>query len=282
MQMISVKINDLSVGAIQTTSDSIIFIGSFGQRGTKMRVFLEIFIPLGIFLAVLMTPYYFQKDRGKVKNEDTALLTTDYQISKETTSAAKAVTKPATTTRSLLISKMTSSRTMTTFSTETSTPETTISTTINTLILTATRTTTTIASPSATSTTFTPTTIATTTMTATTHTTSTTTTECTTIWTTRTTTMTTTPLTTKITTSTTTGPTTTTTTEQDKNNPCPFECSNEDECRVIIGNEAQTPLQNTQFGTIEATKQFRLNVGIDFPSEAANNNYNMVHVIGNY
>ena len=74
--------------------------------------------------------------------------------------------------------------------------------------------------------------------------------------------------------STTTVPTTTT--EQDKQNPCPYECYNEDKCTIIVEDKL-IPRENQAVGTINARRQFRMNIGIDFPAEASKGEANIVH-----
>ena len=85
-----------------------------------------------------------------------------------------------------------------------------------------------------------------------------------------------TPTTTTMITTTTTG--TTTTTTQDPVDPCPFECSDFGQnCTAIVGQELVVPARNAFYGTINATEQFRLNVGVYFPNWASVNETNMVH-----
>jgi len=71
---------------------------------------------------------------------------------------------------------------------------------------------------------------------------------------------------------------TTTTTAQDPINPCPFECTRPEKCIEIVGEMPVEPNRNTSFGTINATKQFKINVGIDFPNYASLFQNNAVHV----
>ena len=68
----------------------------------------------------------------------------------------------------------------------------------------------------------------------------------------------------------------TTTTEQDKQNPCPYECYNEDKCTIIVEDKL-IPRENQAVGTINARRQFRMNIGIDFPAEASKGEANIVH-----
>ena len=71
---------------------------------------------------------------------------------------------------------------------------------------------------------------------------------------------------------------TTTTTAQDPVNPCPFECTRPEKCTEIVGETPVEPKRNSSFGTINATKQFKINVGIDFPNYASEFQTNAVHV----
>ena len=70
---------------------------------------------------------------------------------------------------------------------------------------------------------------------------------------------------------------TTTTTEQDEQDPCAFQCSSSHECTIIVGKEPIKPTEGNPKGSIVASKEFRLNIGIDFPSHAAVYETNIVH-----
>ena len=67
-------------------------------------------------------------------------------------------------------------------------------------------------------------------------------------------------------------------TTQDPTNPCPFECSVPENCQIIVGNEPVAPVKGKQYGTITASQQFKINIGVDFPTNAAYGQYNMVHL----
>ena len=229
-----------------------------------MRVFLQVFIPFGIFVAVLLTPIYLQRDFEK--NESDAIFdphTGGSQVTDATTSADRMISEMTTAFATKAIT--TTLKNFTAETTRTSAYKTTTTTETST---TATMTITT------TTTTTTTTTINTTTKTTTSTTTSTTTT---TQDISTTATITTTPTTTTKTTTTTSTTTTTTTTEQDKDDPCPFQCSNHGNCKLIVGDIPITPRVGRDMGTLVASKQFRLNIGIDFPSDAAIDKYNLVH-----
>lgn len=102
--------------------------------------------------------------------------------------------------------------------------------------------------------------------------------------TTRITTITTTTITT--TTATTGGATTTTkrttTTTQDPIDPCPYSCLKDENCIIIVGTDGVKPAIGEYFGNITAVKQYILNIGIDFPNFAAENEHNAVHECFNY
>jgi hypothetical protein len=258
-----------------------------------MRVFLQVIIPFGLFVAVLLTPFFLQRD---LRNDDgdanvdphteiddviTETTSVDTDISEMTTNGQKLTTTTTSATKLSTSKAPTQTKTSITISSTTSATTISTSTTSHT---TTTKTTTLITTTSkkevttrfiSTSTTI-ETTTTTTTATTTATTTKTTTTILTTASTTTTTTLTTTTATT-ITTPTTTTIATTTTTEQDKEDPCPFQCSSRENCQIIVGDNPVAPVKGRKVGKLVASKQFRLNIGIDFPSDAANKKANLVH-----
>ena len=60
--------------------------------------------------------------------------------------------------------------------------------------------------------------------------------------------------------------------------PCSVLCFNRAKCKIIIGDVALEPDQGRYYGTIDAEKQFRFAVEIDFPIEAAFRKFNIIHV----
>ena len=247
-----------------------------------MRVFLQVIIPFGLFVAVLLTPFFLQRD---LRNDDgdanvdphteiddviTETTSVDTDISEMTTNGQKLTTTTTSATKLSTSKAPTQTKTSITISSTTSATTISTSTTSHT---TTTKTTTLITTTSKKEVTTrfisTSTTIETTTTTTTATTTATTTKTTTTILTTTTATTITTPTTTTI--------ATTTTTEQDKEDPCPFQCSSRENCQIIVGDNPVAPVKGRKVGKLVASKQFRLNIGIDFPSDAANKKANLVH-----
>ena len=85
-------------------------------------------------------------------------------------------------------------------------------------------------------------------------------------------------VTTKLSTSSSTTPATTTTTVQDPTDPCPLKCLNPDNCVEIVGKDPLVPKKCQKEAEIIATKEFRLSVGINFPTEAGEPLGNAIHV----
>ncbi|CBY22491.1 unnamed protein product [Oikopleura dioica] len=253
-----------------------------------MRIVLEFLIPFGLFVAVLLTPFYLRRDSRKNEGEqifDEQLTTTDrlfgtitYKtavLTPRSFSSPASTTAASTTTTTVVTTKITAKTIITTNVSPKITTSTTTSliTTTTTTPISATTTTTTQAKTTIAIRTITTTSTTASTLTSTTITTTTTTTTSTT-----TTTTTTTAKTTTIALPPTTKASTTTTTEQNHSNPCPYECSNSENCRVIVDDKAFTPKGNTPKGNITATTQFRLNIGIDFPTNANPPKANLVHI----
>ena len=257
-----------------------------------MRAIFQVFIPLGLFISILLTPIYLRTDFEDEESDkiiesqtkaferfstissiiDSSENTSDSEI--KTTEAVKTRSSTTTTTtttrlRTPTIATTTIASTITTI-TNRSTPAATTATT-ETTTTTTTSSQTTNVTTIITTTTTTTSTITTTRITTTTSTPTTTSTTTSTILTTSTT------ITTTTTTEKTTKITTTTTTVQDKDNPCPFECSSEQNCQIIVGDNPLKPDKNTKKGKIFASKQFRFNIGIDFPTDANPDETNLVH-----
>ncbi|CAG5077920.1 Oidioi.mRNA.OKI2018_I69.PAR.g8844.t1.cds [Oikopleura dioica] len=85
-------------------------------------------------------------------------------------------------------------------------------------------------------------------------------------------------ITTKLSTSSSITPATTTTTVQDPTDPCPLKCLNPDNCVEIVGKDPLVPRKHRKEAEIIAAKEFRLSVGINFPTEAGEPLGNAIHV----